>query len=223
MIMKKYILLMVISVSMSCSVSEKTQTDNKHDFKIYAGYSKGGIIENTKMEEVENAAPDAFTGATYFGMNAGVHYEYNLKRNSLETGIDAIINNQKFTYNDAVNQYVGNRKIISTQVRVPITYNFTVFQYKNLDHLLQLKLGLSPAYILYSVDESGTSLPDYSLKHFTIGPIFGITLIPVTFKNQAKLGVSFDVTRSGKVYDDFYQKGKMPGLSYRTLSILYSF
>ena len=221
--MKKIFVVLVLSISMSCSVSEKTQTNNKHHLNIYAGHSKGGIVENTKMDKVDNAAPDAFSGATYLGGYTGIHYEYNLKHNCIETGIDAFINNQKFTYNDAANQYFGERKIVSTQLRVPVTYNFTILRYKNLNHLLQLKLGLSPSYIFYSVNESGISLPDYSLKHFSVGPVFGLTLTPLTFKNQSKLGFSYDVMRSGKVYDDFYQNGKMPGLSYRTFSILYCF
>jgi hypothetical protein len=175
------------------------------------------------MEVVENVEPDAFTGATSVGGYVGAHYEYNLKRNSIESGLDVIVNNQKFTYNDAANQYFGDRKIISTQLRLPVTYNFTILRYKNLEHLLQLKVGLSPAYILYTVDESGASLPDYSLNHFTVGAAAGLTLIPFTFKNQSSLGFSFDITRSGKVYDDFYQKGDMPGLSYRNISILYCF
>jgi hypothetical protein len=215
--------ILAVAAIISCSVSEKTQTGRKHDLRIYAGQSKGGIIENTKMEEVENAVPDAFTGATYFGGNAGVHYEYNLNRSSFEAGIDAIMNNQKFTYNDAINHYYGERNIVSTQIRMPVTYNFTVLRYRELDHLMQLKLGLSPAYIMYSVNESGTSLPDYSVKHLTVGPIFGITIIPLKFRNGAQLGISFDVSRSGKVYDDFYQKGDIPGLSYRTFSILYGY
>ncbi len=221
--MKKYILTLTVYALISCSVSEKTQTETKHDFKFYAGYGKGGIIENTDMTVLENVAPDAFTGATYFGGNIGAHYEITRKRSGIETGFDAFIYNQKFTYNDAANQYFGERKIVSTQIRVPITYNFTILRYKNLDQLLQLKLGLSTAYIFASVNESGASLPDYSLKHFTIGPTFGVVLIPVKFKNQSGLGLSFDVLRSGKVYDDFYQKGDMPGLSYRNFSILYSF
>jgi hypothetical protein len=207
----------------SCSISEKTQTIDKQEFIVYAGNSKGGIVENKDMEVLDNVAPDAFTGATSLGGYTGIHYEYNLNRSSFETGFDAILNNQKFMYNDAVNLYSGERQLVSMQLRVPITYNFTILRYKNLDHLLQLKLGLSPAYIFYSVNESGTSLPDYSLKHFIVGPIFGVTIIPFNFKNHSQLGFSFDISRSGKIYSDFYQKGDMPGLSYRNISILYCF
>jgi hypothetical protein len=165
---------------------------------------------------------DAFSGATNYGINTGIHIAKPLKYNKVESGIDYMYNLQTFTYNDAVNNYSGVRELKVLQIMIPLTYNFVLFRNLLPDADIQLKLGYAGQ--LNFVSESGTgTLPDYSVKPWSNGATFGISAFPVQFKNGSKLGFYFDAYRGTQVYEDFYnQKSfEMPGSSFMKFGFKY--
>jgi hypothetical protein len=226
--MKKLILTILASFYLiainSCSTSRQTNTDRSLKFSIQAGANKGGITENTDMTVVPGAETtvDAFSGATNYGINTGIHIAKPLKYNKVESGIDYMYNLQTFTYNDAVNNYSGVRELKVSQIMIPLTYNFVLFRNLLPDADIQLKLGYAGQ--LNFVSESGTgTLPDYSIKPWSNGATFGISAFPVQFKNGSKLGFYFDAYRGTQVYEDFYnQKSfEMPGSSFMKFGLKY--
>jgi hypothetical protein len=226
--MKKLILTILASFYLiainSCSTSRQTNTDRSLKFSIQAGANKGGITENTDMTVVPGAETtvDAFSGATNYGINTGIHIAKPLKYNKVESGIDYMYNLQTFTYNDAVNNYSGVRELKVSQIMIPLTYNFVLFRNLLPDADIQLKLGYAGQ--LNFVSESGTgTLPDYSIKPWSNGATFGISAFPVQFKNGSKLGFYFDAYRGTQVYEDFYnQKSfEMPGSSFMKFGFKY--
>jgi hypothetical protein len=226
--MKKLILTILASFYLiainSCSTSRQTNTDRSLKFSIQAGANKGGITENTDMTVVPGAETtvDAFSGATNYGINTGIHIAKPLKYNKVESGIDYMYNLQTFTYNDAVNNYSGVRELKVSQIMIPLTYNFVLFRNLLPDADIQLKLGYAGQ--LNFVSESGTgTLPDYSIKPWSNGATFGISAFPVQFKNGSKLGFYFDAYRGTQVYEDYYNQRsfEMPGSSYMKFGIKY--
>jgi hypothetical protein len=226
--MKKLILTILASFYLiainSCSTSRQTNTDRSLKSSIQAGANKGGITENTDMTVVPGAETtvDAFSGATNYGINTGIHIAKPLKYNKVESGIDYMYNLQTFTYNDAVNNYSGVRELKVSQIMIPLTYNFVLFRNLLPDADIQLKLGYAGQ--LNFVSESGTgTLPDYSIKPWSNGATFGISAFPVQFKNGSKLGFYFDAYRGTQVYEDFYnQKSfEMPGSSFMKFGFKY--
>jgi hypothetical protein len=222
--MKRYLYYSLFIFPIACSVSDKAVSTGKNHFQFNLGFNHSGIIENTDMKQVPDAPADAFTGATSMGYNAGVHFDHRFKRNSIESGLDLIINNQKFTYNDQVNQFSGKRNITTTQVRIPLTYNISIFRNKKLENICQIKLGITPGLNFHSVNNSGTNLPGYSFSHFTTGILAAFTLTPFHFQNGKYLGFTIEMFRANqKIYNDFYQKGEMTGLSNLGYTINYGF
>lgn len=226
--MKKLILTILASLCLiainSCSTSRQTNTDRSLKFSVQAGANKGGITENTDMTVVPGAetAVDAFSGATNYGINTGIHISKPLKYNQVESGIEYMYNSQTFTYNDAANNYSGLRELKVSQIMIPLTYNFVLFRNLLPDADIQLKLGYAGQ--LNFVSESGTgTLPDYSVKPWSNGATFGISAFPVQFKNGSKLGFYFDAYRGTQVYEDFYnQKSfEMPGSSFMKFGFKY--
>lgn len=226
--MKKLILTILASLCLiainSCSTSRQTNTDRSLKFSVQAGANKGGITENTDMTVVPGAETtvDAFSGATNYGINTGIHISKPLKYNQVESGIEYMYNSQTFTYNDAANNYSGVRELKVSQIMIPLTYNFVLFRNLLPDADIQLKLGYAGQ--LNFVSESGTgTLPDYSVKPWSNGATFGISAFPVQFKNGSKLGFYFDAYRGTQVYEDFYnQKSfEMPGSSFMKFGFKY--
>ena len=226
--MKKTAITILMSLCLfainSCSTSRQTNTDRSLKFSIQAGTNKGGITENTDMTVVAGAETtvDAFSGATNYGINTGIHISKPLKYNKVEGGIDYMYNLQTFTYNDATNNYSGVRELKVSQIMIPLTYNFFLFRNLLPEADIQLKLGYAGQ--LNFVSESGTgTLPDYSVKPWSNGATFGISAFPVQFKNGSKLGFYFDAYRGTQVYEDFYnQKSfEMPGSSFMKFGFKY--
>ena len=208
----------------SCSTSQDTPRNNSLRFSIQAGSNKGGITENTDITEVPGAetSADAFSGATNYGFNAGIHVNKPLRFNQVESGVDYMYNSQTFTYNDAVNNFSGVRELKVSQIMIPLTYNFVLFRnlFPNAD--IQLKLGYTGQINFVSESSNGT-LPDFTIKPLSNGATLGISAFPVQFKNGSKLGFYFDGYRGTQVYEDCYNQTsfKMPGSSFIKLGLKY--
>jgi hypothetical protein len=232
--MKKIINIFLWSLCLfainSCSTSQQTNTGRSLKFSILAGANKGGITENTDMtvvpcaEAPPEATVDAFSGATYTGINVALHVNKPLKYNQIESGIDFMFNQQTFNYIDAGNKYIGVRDLNVSQIMIPLTYNFVLFR-KLLPHTgIQLKFGYLVQLNFISGSSTGI-LPDYSINRWSNGATFGISAVPFQFKGGRKLGVYFDAYRGTQIYKDFYNQTsfEMPGSSFMKFGLKYQF
>jgi hypothetical protein len=185
----------------------------------------GGIIENTDLKQIPNAEPDAFTGATKISPTIGAHVKLPVLRNAIETGVDYMYANQTFTYNDNNNGFNGKRKLSTSQFMVPITLDFNLMKYKNPQGVATIKIGMVSEYNIVNVKDENILLPEYSLNHFSSGITMGVSSMPITLRNNSKLGFSFDLYRGGRIYTDFYNKKEfeMPASSFFKATIIYQF
>ena len=222
--MKKIVFGISILLLAGCTVSKLGETLHPY-YRVQAGLNKGGITENTDFSKTTDIQPDAFSGATKTGFNASGHVVLPLKRNAIETGVDYMYNNQTFRINDISNGYNGSRKIGTSQVMLPITYNFNLFKKSNPLGSLQLKVGYLMQFNMFSVSNNGSSLTDYTTKGFSSGLTVGISLTPFQFENGNRLGFYFDGYRGTKIYDDFYNSSvyEMPGSSFMKFGVIYQF
>ncbi|MFW5820412.1 MAG: hypothetical protein ACOCWA_03920 [Bacteroidota bacterium] len=217
-------IILILLVINSCSSTQKTrETRPEPALKLYGGFQQGGIIENTDFSTIGDISPDAFTGATNTGFHTGIHYEYFTRALSFETGLDAIANKQSFRYSDMTNNHLGERKLLTTQLRVPLTINFRLAKGNKPEGIVKFKLGISPGISMINQLSSQGFLPDYSTGVFTLGPAMAIELSPFKINNTYNPGIYFGLFRSAQaVYYDFYQVGEMPGLSYMTFGITWN-
>jgi hypothetical protein len=212
---------------MGCA-SQHTIRDHKNwspIFRIQAGVNMGGIVENTDMTVVDNAAVDAFSGATRRGINASGKLMLPLKRNFVETGIDLMHNSQTFNYNDAVNGFVGERRIGATQFMIPITYSIGFFKENNPGGVFQVKFGYTAQINLFSISDGNGNMPGYSTNSFSNGATIGFSITPFRFENGARLGLFVDGYRGTRAYEDFYNRAEfeIPGTSFIKYGIIYQF
>jgi hypothetical protein len=220
----------VLFLLASCTVQQNDQAQTwKPRYEIVAGVNSGGIVENTDMAEVD-AEPDAFTGATQkhgakLGLHAGGHILLPVWSHEVLTGIEVMRNNQEFYYNDAQKGYYGIRTLGTTQVLLPVCFQAGFFKKQQAQGMLKVKLGYVSQFNFLSVTDSGTSLPGHTHNVYSGGVTLGISLIPFSFKNGARLGLYVDGYRGTRIYEDFYnQPGfKVPGSSYMRGGIVYQF
>lgn len=211
---------------------QSTLKSAKEKVKLSAqlGLNKGGITENTDMEVVAGStntpatSVDAFSGATNTGFNAGVHASYPLKRNEIETGVDFMLNNQTFTYEDEANGYAGQRKLNVSQIMVPLTYNFNLLNGALPSAEIQVKLGVAGQLNFVGADNTGL-LPAYEVNRWSNGFTFGVSAYPFHFRNNHKLGFYLDGYRGTQIYEDFYNLSEyeVPGSSYMKFGLKYQF
>lgn len=227
----KFILVALITILMmifsGCKITKNASETAKPVFNIHTGLNTGGITENTDIIKTNGVAVDAFTGATNSsktGFNLGASVSLPVLRNSVETGIDLMFNNQAFTYKDNINNYYGYRKIDITQIMLPLTYNFGFFKKNNPMGAFQLKIGGVVQYNILNITDDGV-LPTYNYNHFSAGATIGFKLIPVKFNNHNNLGFYLDGYRGGQIYKDLYNQSgfEIPGSSYMKAGILFEF
>lgn len=211
----KHLIVIVSSILLISGCAATSDIDNENvnvTFNIRAGAGWGGIIEDTKI--------DAVTGATNIGFTSGVHSSINIYGHMIESGLDMQTYNQSYTYNDELESFNGKRDFSLTEISIPLTYNFQFINDADMESILHIKLGLSGSYIVSAdIKDNGTP-PDYSLRKFSIGPTFGISVIPFRLTDTMKLGFYFDLTRGSKIYDDFYissDAGYMSGMKFGLL------
>lgn len=218
-----FITIIIFTGCVATHHTSEKQNTWKPEYRIQAGINKGGIVENTDLEQIPNTGVDAFTGATRAGFNAGAHVVLPLRINSVETGIDYMHNSQTFTYNDDLNAYSGARKAGVSQLMWPLTYNVGLFRKNNAGGLLQIKVGHVLQYNLVSMDESGQNLPDYNISNFSNGFTLGFSAMPFRLRNGAGAGFYVDLYRGSQIFEDFYNQKNFdtPGSSYLKAGIIY--
>lgn len=224
---KTLILVGMISLAGCVSNLEISKDDQKRKirFGAEAGANKGGIVENTNMSYIDGASVDAFSGATCIGGHIGGHTKLPVGRNDVQVGLNYMYSPQTFTYHDETNGFSGTRKIGLSQFILPITYNVNLFKNSLPDGTIYLKFGGAFEYNLASVKDNGSHLPGYTIRPFTGGVTLGIATLPLRFKDNSRIGLSFDVYKGTQIFDDLYNRKafKMPTSSYMKLSIIYQF
>lgn len=212
---------------MGCASQQSIQNDNKWSpiYRLQLGTNKGGIVENTDMAVVDNAGVDAFSGATRRGVNASGKVMLPIRSNFVETGIDLMYNSQTFTYNDAANDFMGERKLGVTQFMVPLTYSITLFRGNHPAGLFQFKFGYAAQFNLFSISDDHGNMPGYSTHAFTNGATLGFSTTPFRLKNGTKLGFFVDGYRGTRAYEDFYNQGEfeIPGTAFLKYGIIFQF
>lgn len=215
------VLLMGGCVSPHGAVESKKQ---KHiTYRLQAGINKGGMTENTSMEVVPGAGPDAFSGATRMGVNAGARAALPLNRFSVETGLDYMLNFQSFTWSDPVNNFSGSRDFAVNQFMWPLTLNLHLFRKNHPEGLIQLKIGHVLQYNGISIRKENGNLPDFSLSKFSNGATLGITYMPFKLGNGARMGIFTELYRGNQIYEDHYNQVEFetPGSSFYKFGIVY--
>ncbi len=222
--MKKIVCCLAIAVLSGCTVTKDGGTWHPA-YRVQGGLNKGGITENTDFTKTPEIQPDAFSGATKTGVHTSGHIVIPFKRNSIETGVDFMHNNQKFAFNDNTNGFNGKRDIGLSQFMLPITYNFGLFRKNNSLGNLQIKIGYLLQFNFFSVSDHGANLPGFTVKHFSNGFTVGLSATPFQFNNGNRLGFYLDGYRGTKVYDDFYNSSiyEMPGSSFVKFGVFYQF
>lgn len=217
----------LVFLLMGCASQQGIQ-DNKKWAPIYrlqVGTNKGGVVENTDMAVVDNAGIDAFTGATRRGVNASGKVMLPVRNNFVETGIDLMYNSQTFTYNDAANDFRGERKLGVTQFMVPLTYSIGILRQNRPEGLFQLKFGYAAQFNLFSVTDGIGNFPGYRTNSFSNGATLGLSTTPFILNNGLKLGFFVDGYRGTRVYEDFYNRPEfeIPGTAFLKYGIIFQF
>ena len=219
--------ILFVFLLMGCASQQAIHSDKKWSpiYRLQVGTNKGGIVENTDMTVVDNAGIDAFTGATRRGVNASGKVLLPLRANFVETGIDLMYNSQTFTYIDAANDFMGERKLAITQFMVPLTYSFGILRQNHPEGLFQIKLGYAAQFNLFSVSDGQGNMPGYSTNSFSNGATLGLSTTPFRLNNGTKLGFFLDGYRGTRAYEDFYNRTEfeIPGTSFLKYGIIYQF
>jgi len=217
-----FIIALMIS---GCSSTKMADKKWQPTYRIQAGINKGGIVENTEFENSKEIPVYAYSGATSLGANAGAHISLPVGKNSIESGLDFMLNQQKFEYHDEANQYKGTSQIMTYQIMFPVVYSIGFFKNIQPGGLFQVKVGyLAQLNFLHQVKKSG-STPQYDNNSYSGGFTAGIASTPFKLKNGNMLGFYFDVYRGGQVYKDFYNKTSYeePGSAFIKTGIIYHF
>ncbi len=204
----------------SCAVTKDLK------YSVQGGINIGGITENTDMSIIpgDPVEVDAFTGATQTGFNAGMRATKSFGRTQLESGIDYMLNNQSFRYNDPVNDFSGKRDLAVSQFMVPLTWNILFLKNYLPRQELKVKIGFAGQYNILSVNDNG-KLPDYSVNPFSAGATIGFAVYPVQLSSGSKIGIFAEGYRGSRIYEDFYnQQGfEIPGSSFAKFGISFQF
>jgi hypothetical protein len=219
--------IICVFLLMGCATSNFTGGKKEWTplYRIQTGANKGGIVENTDMTLIDNADVDAFTGATRKGVNVSGKVMLPIMRNYVETGVELMHNGQTFTYNDAANGFMGERRLGVTQFMVPLTYSIGLYRENHPEGLFQIKFGYAAQFNLISISDGIGYMPDYSTKSFSNGAILGFSTTPFRLNNGAKLGFFLDGYRGTMAYEDFYNRAgfEIPGTSFLKYGIIFQF
>jgi len=213
----KYLLLSVLTLSISsCSTIKGDST-----ISILAGYSAGGLVENTEMSGIDGVSDiDSISGASKILYNAGIHTEINIKGHSIETGLDYICFDQSVGYKLPSLLVTGNRDFNFHQLRFPITYNFHLLKKAQNYSKLILKGGMSIGYTFSKLVTENGNVPDYTFTNWDYGPTLGVAVYPFLFKQNYRVGFYLDFYRGSQIYDDIYHESEgMGGHSFMKLGV----
>jgi hypothetical protein len=217
-------LVIICLIAGSCRpVQTAARPSGLLSWSFQAGTNKGGITENTQMEDIPGADIDAFSGATRRGYNAGVRAAVPLKHVAFESGLEFMTNSQTFTWADDVNGFNGAHDLRVNQLMLPATLNFMLFRRHRYDGLMQVKIGHLLQYNMVSPSDLRGNIPEYRILKWSNGLVFNITFTPLRLGNGNHAGVFFEGYRGTLIYEDAYNRPEfaMPGSSYVRFGVVY--
>jgi len=214
----------------SCASETFVAGRNTPHLSFHAGINSGGIVENTDMSVVPDAAAppeanvDAFSGATHTGAHAGIHVHQPVGRIAIETGLDYMYNYQEFFYIDAGQFAMGQRSLDVSQLVIPLRLELPLFGRLLPGADMHLHIGYTGEFNLVNVQNSGI-LPDYKLHRWSNGASVGFSTYPFRFSNNHKLGFCIDLYRGSAAFEDRYNQPEfeMPGTSFFKAGVAYRF
>jgi hypothetical protein len=221
-------ILTILSIIMGSCISHNISGDkisqSKFNISFQAGSNKGGMVENSNMEDIPGIAVDAFSGATRKGFNVGARVSYPVGIFRLETGLDFMQNSQVFTYNDDISYYFGQRDFSTNQLMIPTTLVFKIITRNHREGLFQLKLGHLMQYNSIRLKDEHGSLPSWSANKWSNGALLGLTFTPFTLGNGSRIGFFIEGYRGTQIYHDHYNQSRfeMPGSAFIKYGIIYN-
>jgi len=221
-----YIIAAILLLN-GCSAT-RNLPETKHQpftLRVAGGTNKGGIVENTEMTAVDQAPPDAFTGATSRSLHAGVHALVPLKRNAVEAGLVIMHSGHRFGYYDPAASYDGSLDLSLVQCMVPLTYNVKLFRGVRPGGLMEVKLGYVAQYNLLSESGQEGTVPAYDFNRWSHGPTLGITLKPFRLNNGNQIGLYVEGYRGSAIFKDPYNEDdfEMTGSAYVKTGLFFEF
>ena len=118
--------LVSIVILGSCATAPGNRT---LPLSLQAGFSAGGLVENSSLEGVEGAdTVDSITGATKTTFNAGLHCRFYPGGHEIETGLDYIGILQTVDFNLPTFSTQGSLEYRFHQLRLPVTWNLPLFR-----------------------------------------------------------------------------------------------
>jgi len=212
--------------SISCQFIRSITVDEslKDDPAVFfhGGGSFGGISTYQNTDATTGATQvDVVTGATSVRYTFGANKNLNLYRHKLQTGLEWIQCKQKLTFTDPYHDFDGEMGITFNQIRLPLTYNFLLFQDNRHYARLKIKLGMSVGYTFSRGILRQGDVPDTKWKDWDIGLLLGFEFYPFPTSGHWKFGLIFDLYRGSSIYKDFYSQYKEFGNhSYITFGII---
>jgi hypothetical protein len=220
------LLTLIIFHSLSCqfirSVTVDESLKDDHAVFFHGGGSFGGIVKYQNTDGTTGATQvDVVSGATSVRYHFGVNKNLNIYGHKIQTGLEWIQFRQNMSFTDPYHDFDGEMDINLDQIRLPLTYNFLLFQDKQHYARLKIKLGMSIGYTFSRrIDRQGR-IPDTQWKDWDVGPLLGFELYPFPAAGHWKLGLMFDLYRGSSIYEDFYSQYKEIGNhSYLTFGIV---
>ena len=211
-------LLIAVIILTSCRSGREISADgpvNRVNILVRGGANWGGFVDNTEA--------DGISGATHFGMDIGIHGEYNLKKHAVGLGLDYLTFAQDLKYNDTGNEYVGGTQYRYQVLNIPLTYNFNIVRSSRDLPVLTVKAGVAAGILLNYSYESEGFVPDPTFNSASFGLTFGLMITPLHFR-KASLGVYWDLYRGSKIYEDPYHlSDDYGGLSHMQFGLIMKF
>ena len=226
------LILLTLSMfhSLSCQFIRSITVDEslKDDTAVFlhGGGSFGGIATYQNTDATTGATTratqvDAVSGATSVRYTFGANKNLNLYGHKLQTGLEWIQFKQELTFTDPYHDFDGEMGITFDQIRLPLTYNFLLFQDERHYARLKIKLGMSVGYTFNRHIYSQGDVPDTNWKDWDIGPLLGFEFYPFPASGHWKFGLMFDLYRGSSIYEDFYSQYKEFGNhNYMTFGII---
>lgn len=188
-----------------CTVSKDATEKTTASYLAYGGINYGGFIEDTEI--------DAISGATSMQYNFGLHSEIAIRNKyRIETGLDYIKYKQTLDFNDTQNDYTGKTDFNYSQLRVPVTYNFSLLKNSDNRTVINFKAGMSFGYNIFEDIKIHDTAPDYIFNKFTYAFNIGFSSVPVKISEKITSGIYLDFIRGSKQYEDFYHGNNETGL-----------
>jgi hypothetical protein len=221
-------LLAIALLVAGCSTGQKLASKKcyySHDIRLLAGINIDAFAVEGNSPSFDINDKNASSEEIKVGVAIGVHDVIPLGRNAIETGLDYAYSPQRLFYDNKMYEYNGYRYVRTSQLMVPITYNFGLFKKIAPEGFIELKIGYLAQLNFVSEGPTSGTIPGYSTNRFSNGLIFGLSAIPIKFKNQSRMGLFADAYYGTHLFKDIYspQKSEWHYSAFCRFGIVYQF